>query len=453
MRILKFYFINVFAYLLCMQSYALETSNFISDNPASNFQEYGSIKGRVINSRGEIIPFATVSIIGGEKTESDKNGVFLFENLTEGTYRIQSNYFNLFSGIKEAILKKGERLNVDIIIEKNSIELEEVLVVGSKYSELSKKKSEYVARMPLDYMENPQVYNVVNKELLKVQMAMTLEEAFINIPGATPAKTGAGMPGFFSRGFQTSYSFRDGMSTAQNTTVDLSIVDRVETIKGPTGTLFGAILPSYGGTINYIVKKPYETFGGEISYLTGSWDLNRVTADINAPLTSDKSVLFRNNFAFQSENFFQDQGIEKTFVFSPGITYKVSDRLSVDFLTDFTSTSGSSFTAWRTDKKLNIKNLKDLNVDYKKSFINNSLIGDRSSKNISLTAQYKMSKKWRSETKYIWSNASYNDLIMSRNIWMSKNTIKRQVLVYKPNKEGRIQFQQNFVGNFKLGGA
>ena len=98
-----------------------------------------------------------------------------------------------------------------------------------------------------------------------------------------------------------------------------------------------------------------------------------MTADINAPLTSDKSVLFRNNFAFQSENFFQDQGVEKTFVFSPGITYKVSDRLSVDFLTDFTSTSGSSFTAWRTDKKLNIKNLKDLNVDYKKSFINNSL--------------------------------------------------------------------------------
>ena len=85
-------------------------------------------------------------------------------------------------------------------------------------------------------------------------------------------------------------------------------IERIEAIKGPVGTMFSNISTSLGGVLNYVTKKPYETFGGEISYTTGSYQLNRLTADVNAPLDKEKTLLFRATASYQTRNGYANGG-------------------------------------------------------------------------------------------------------------------------------------------------
>ncbi len=122
----------------------------------------------------------------------------------------------------------------------------------------------------------------------------------------------------------------NGLPGLTNGSLDPSNIDHIEVIKGPSSTLFGSSLISYGGLINTVTKKPYQTFGGEVSYQAGSYGLNRITADLNTPLNKEgeNEVLFRVNTAYHSENSFQDAGFRKSFFIAPTLSFKASDRLS-----------------------------------------------------------------------------------------------------------------------------
>lgn len=110
---------------------------------------------------------------------------------------------------------------------------------------------------------------------------------------------------------------RNGVGSFTYATVDPANLERIEVIKGPSATLFGSTLSSFGGLFNRVTKKPFDTFKGEISYSAASWDLNRLTADINTPLNADKTALLRINTSLHSERSFQDAGFNKNFLFAP----------------------------------------------------------------------------------------------------------------------------------------
>ena len=411
----------------------------------------GTITGKVTTKDGKAAEFATVSLNGKSRSQVDKDGMYRFENLATGTYTITVSFLGQESGNKTIELKEGETLTADFALTLAARELNEVVIVGNKYSVTSRKKSNSASRLPLEYLENPQVYNVVDKELIKEQMAVTLEESFRNIPGAAPAKTGAGMPAFFSRGFLTTDNLRNGMATFLRTGIDLASVERVETIKGPSSTLFGGSMVSYGGLVNYVTKKPYSTFGGEISYMTGSYELNRITADINAPVNDDKTVLFRINMAAQNKNDWQDQGHGSTIVVAPSLSYQVNDKLVLRLDADLQNYKGTSNTGWYVNPTVTLKSFDQLNLDYKRSLIDNSFIGHQSSRNIFAQAEYKISEQWTSTTNYAWGSGEYNDLLFFNQVWISDSTIRRDIGVFSPDKVGRKHFQQNFTGDFHIG--
>lgn len=411
----------------------------------------GTITGKVTTSDGKAAEFATVSLNGKSRTQVDKDGIYRFENLATGTYTITVSFLGQESGKKTIELKDGETLTTDFALTLAARELNEVVIVGNKYSVTSRKKSNSASRLPLEYLENPQVYNVVDKELIKEQMAVTLEESFRNIPGAAPAKTGAGMPAFFSRGFLTTDNLRNGMATFLRTGIDLASVERVETVKGPSSTLFGGTLVSYGGLVNYVTKKPYSTFGGEISYMTGSYELNRITADINTPVNDDKTVLFRINMAAQNKNDWQDQGHGSTIVIAPSLSYQVNNKLVLRLDADLQSYKGTSNTGWFVNPTVTLKSFDQFNLDYKRSLIDNSFIGHQTSRNLFAQAEYKISEQWTSTTNYAWGSGEYNDLLYFNQVWITDSTIRRDIGVFSPDKVGRKHFQQNFTGDFHIG--
>jgi iron complex outermembrane receptor protein len=413
----------------------------------------GIITGKIVTSDGQPAEYATVTLDDKKAIRVGKDGVFRIENLEVGKYTLAVSFAGQEPQTRIIEITGSETVDANFSLAVSARALNEVVIVGNKYSVTARKKSNTAARLPISYLENPQAYSVVDKELIGEQMALTLEESFRNVPGAVPAKTGAGMPAFASRGFYNTENLRNGMATFLRTGIDLVSVERVEAIKGPSGTLFGGPLASFGGLVNYITKKPYQKFGGEVTYTTGSFELNRVTADINAPLNDDKTVLFRINMAAQNKNDFQDQGHGSTVVIAPSLSYQVNEKLSFRFDADVQTYKGTSNTAWRilAPTAVKVTSLDQFKLDFKRSLIDNSFIGKQLSRNFYAQAEYKLSGQWTSQTSFSAGSGEYNDLNYFYQGWLTDTTIQRAIDVFSPDKTGRTQIQQNFTGDFKIG--
>lgn len=65
-------------------------------------------------------------------------------------------------------------------------------------------------------------------------------------------------------------------------------LERVEVLKGPQGTLFGA--NATGGAINYIAAKPTRTFQAQINGSYGRFKLARLGGSVSGPLSGDLSA-------------------------------------------------------------------------------------------------------------------------------------------------------------------
>jgi len=412
----------------------------------------GTISGRVTTSDNEPARLVTVTIRGLRSMAVDPNGYFSFKNIPHGSYTLIATIVGLETQTKNVTLSESGSENVIFKLIESQQDLKEVVVNGAKVNKYGRKESEFVARLPIKNLENPQVYSVVRKELITTQMVTTLDEAFRNIPGGVVSRTGAGIPAITARGFTSGDNIRNGMATFLKTNIDPITVERVESIKGPSSTLFGSTLVSFGGLINYVIKRPYDTFGGEIGYTQGSFDLSRLTADINMPLNADKSLLFRVTGANHKENSFQDQGFQHLQVVSPSLTYQINEKLKFTVDADFTKVKGtSSILLTIPTTTFNGKSFKDLPVPYKQSMIDNSLASQQASNNIFAQAEYQISENWKSQTNYAYSLGTYDQFNQFDFTYLTETTISRKVRVWMPDKWGRKQIQQNFTGDFKLG--
>ncbi|MCW1427806.1 TonB-dependent receptor [Novosphingobium sp. JCM 18896] len=67
--------------------------------------------------------------------------------------------------------------------------------------------------------------------------------------------------------------------------LDLYDIDRIEVLRGPQGTLFGA--NTTGGVINVVTAQPKGEFGGHVKAVYGNYNRFDVTGSIEAPLVQD----------------------------------------------------------------------------------------------------------------------------------------------------------------------
>ena len=304
--------------------------------------------------------------------------------------------------------------------------------------------------MPLKNIENPQVYTTITKEIMNKQMVTTSEEALKNVPGGNNIVQGPGSGGvglsLMMRGFNTDIGLRNGLSTNLAGLTDMVNVERLEVVKGPSGTLFGSII-SYGGMINKITKKPYDKFGGAISYTTGSWGLSRLVLDINSPI-KDTAVLFRINALYHTEDYFQEYAGRKTWAIDPGLTYLVNDHLTLNFDLELFRTSGNT-NFYSKGNKLNVKKFTYLPYNPKKSLSDKDLVSDNDIINVFAEAKYKISNTWISQTLYSFSKSENkaNYLFLT---FLDNENIQRKIMKV-PSTFNRYNAQQNIIGKFNLG--
>jgi len=65
--------------------------------------------------------------------------------------------------------------------------------------------------------------------------------------------------------------------------LDLADVERIEVLRGPQGTLFGA--NTTGGVVNVVNVQPQNEFGGKVSLMYGNWERMAASATLNVPFS------------------------------------------------------------------------------------------------------------------------------------------------------------------------
>jgi len=333
--------------------------------------------------------------------------------------------------------------------------LKEVTVEGTRENKYKKESSTTVSKMPLKDIENPQVYNSIPANLLKEQVVTNFNDALKNATGVTrlwesTGRNGDGAEYYSMRGFSVQPTMTNGLPSLTNTTVDPINIDNIEVIKGPSGTLFGSSVISYGGLINVVTKKPHQMFGGEISYNNGTYGSNRVTADVNLPLNEKAAV--RINSAYTTEESFQDAGFSNAFFLAPSLKYEVSDKLTFLVNTEFykNTSAKSSMIFLSRYAPLSFDSMELFDRNYKRSFTSNDLTMNNNSFNMQMQALYKLSNYWTSQTVLSKSSTKTNGYYQY--LWDSANG--DEFTRYISKADGTFyttDIQQNFIGDFKIG--
>ena len=348
--------------------------------------------------------------------------------------------------------------------EKDSIKANNI--EGVIIDALIRKDSDYSNKMNLKSIEDPQVSSSINYKALENQLIYTVDDAYRNITGLQKmwnATSRAGDGGSFVilRGFVSTGSMRNGLVAPVTTTVDAINLEKLEILKGPAGTLYGSNVASYGGLVNRITKKPYESFGGNVTFTGGSYNTFRTQADVNAPLTNDKKLLLRVNTSYTNSGTFQKSDMKNSFfAFTPSLTYNASDRLqfNVEYETFNNRTVGEQLFFYLSPKVLggidNMKDLEKAGLDYKQSFIGDGLYTTARVNNVFGQINYKINDNIKSSTNINNSHSFSNGFgpYFAANVSGNNDlTIERYDQGTKNSKKSWFQVQQNFNLDYTFG--
>ena len=438
----------------------------------------GSITGTVSTQSSDPLMAVTVQIKTLKSgVFSDENGNFILNKIPVGTYIV--SFSSVGFKTKELTVSVTSNtttnLNNTALFEGNEI-LQEVVVTGSRLNSFSRKKSAYVSKLPLKNIENSQVYSTITNELLVSQIVTNFEDALKNTVGleklwSSTGRNGDGAGYYSLRGFNVQPRLVNGIPGLTNGKINPSNIERIEIIKGPSATLFGSTVTSYGGLINVVTKKPYVGFGGQVSYSTGSYGFNRINVDVNTPLDKEKDIYFRINTSYQSEDSFQDAGFQKSFFVAPSLSYKVNNKLSFSLYSEIATAEQTNPTSLFLNRSVPVKwnNLEELNYNNKKSLTSNELTIKNPTANYRAEMDYKISERWHSQT-IVSSSRAKSDGYYSY-LWNDEYTAVatpfaqaiNPLAVVNPNtgtfslrikKENAISttfdIQQNFIGDFKI---
>src|SRR5688500_14552556 len=121
----------------------------------------GIIKGTVTTNDGK--PAADVTVLLKDHNNSDitnYNGAFKFNKIKTGIYTLQISLIGYETLEQEVSVIENNTAELALQLTLSDKQLQEVIVISNR-SQLFAKQTNYVAKMPLKNLENPQVYNSV----------------------------------------------------------------------------------------------------------------------------------------------------------------------------------------------------------------------------------------------------------------------------------------------------
>ncbi|MEM9683303.1 MAG: TonB-dependent receptor, partial [Pseudomonadota bacterium] len=210
----------------------------------------------------------------------------------------------------------------------------EAILPGTLTESYNAPDSFAATRTDTPVIDTPQSIQSVTRQALEDAGATEIADSYDYLAGITRENNTGGLFGddYIARGFATDNILFNGNRTGQPTTLDTANVERVETLRGPTGTLFGRADP--GGLINVVTKQPLaqpfhqvEVSGGTGFFGDGKRyrDL-RATLDTGGPVDDDGQVRYRLNTAAEYEKSFREDIDKKLFFISPVVDIELDKK-------------------------------------------------------------------------------------------------------------------------------
>ena len=171
----------------------------------------------------------------------------------------------------------------------------------------------------LRIQSTPQSVQVLPRKLLDDQGATTISEALTNVAGVLPLNPLTfGQLNPKVRGF-SGERVVDGLPNYYDAGArDLPInVERIEVLKGPQGVLFSGGANATSGIINVVSKMPTLQRFAEFGISGGSFKTFSPYFDINQPLTSNGTVLFRVTGQYEGAHSFIDTLERRNYTINP----------------------------------------------------------------------------------------------------------------------------------------
>ncbi|MES2518572.1 MAG: TonB-dependent receptor [Bacteroidota bacterium] len=290
----------------------------------------GSIAGKVITKDGQPAEFVSVVMKGTTKgTVADIQGNYRIENIKMGSHTVQVSFVGLEAQNKKVVIEAGKETIIDFTLTEDSQQLKEVVVVSNP----SKYVTDYPSislRLKTPLLELPQNIQVVTKQLLQDQQIFDMLEGVTrNVSGVTRLEHWDNYALLSMRGSQVG-AFRNGMNVQMSwgpLAEDMSMVERIEFVKGPAGFMLANGEPS--GFYNVVTKKPTGMTKGEATMTLGSFNTYRTTLDLDGKLSDDGKLLYRINLMGQMKGSHRDFEFNNRVSIAPVIKYQFNDKTSL----------------------------------------------------------------------------------------------------------------------------
>lgn len=182
-------------------------------------------------------------------------------------------------------------------------------------------------------METPWSIQVVPKKILDDQQAYDIKEALKNVSGIQQSTSPSDYVNLVIRGFDASGAVYKNGIRQDSFAEETSNLERIEVLKGPAAMLYGRIEP--GGLVNLQTARPSEQPYYSLQQQFGSYDFYRTTLDATGPITQDKSLLYRLNFAYRDNESYRDLSFKERIFLAPAVTWNISDRTQANLLLEY----------------------------------------------------------------------------------------------------------------------
>ncbi|MBA5603253.1 ferric-rhodotorulic acid/ferric-coprogen receptor FhuE [Pectobacterium aroidearum] len=168
-------------------------------------------------------------------------------------------------------------------------------------------------KMTLTPRDIPQSVSVISQQRIEDQNLQTIGEVMANTTGVSSKTIDSERMTYFARGFLINNYLFDGIPTVVDdiwnfgdSASDTAIYDRIEVVRGATGLMTGTGNPS--AAVNMVRKHAdSREFKGSVSGSYGSWDKQRMVADLSAPLTESGNVRGRVVTGYQDNDTWLDR--------------------------------------------------------------------------------------------------------------------------------------------------
>lgn len=301
------------------------------------FAQKGGIKGIVKTSDGVPAEFVNVGLKGtAYGAVANNKGEYELKGIPEGSYTLSTSFVGLETKETAVAVKANEVTQVaEIILKENAQTFQEV-VVSANTNKYNRGIPSQSLRLNAPLLEVPQNIQIVTADVLRDQQVISMSDGLIrNVSGAVRLEHWGDLyTNITARGSQIQ-AFRNGFNVVTSfwgpLTEDMSFVDHIEFVKGPSGFMLANGDPS--GLYNVVTKKPTGQTKGEASFTLGSYDLYRGALDLDGKLSNDGKLLYRLNVAAQNKKSHRANEFNNRYTIAPVLAYQVDEktRLTLEY--------------------------------------------------------------------------------------------------------------------------